>query len=186
MSRRGRRVQALVSGLLGVLLSGALIWGTSEAAFRGTTAAAGNWAAGTVVLGDDDGGAALFNVSGIRPGDTGTKCILVTYSGSVAPTGVRLYVQSLTGTLGPYLTVTLEQGTGGTSASCAGFAAEVSTSGTLAALAGARTNYGNGFGTWTPTGATPTKAYRISWSIAADNNAANRTAGATLRWEAQG
>lgn len=181
------RVQLLACALAGVLLSGALIWDSTDSAFSGTTGnPTENWTTGTVSIGDDAGGAALFATTGVQPGDTGSKCLLVTYTGNVTA-GVRLYVQALTGTLGPYLTVTLEQGTGGTYASCGSFAAGVTAPGvTMSALAAARTNWATGFGTWAPTAAAQTMAYRISWAIAADNNAAGKTAGLTLRWEAQG
>lgn len=189
--RPGRRVasrfQLIACAVAGVLLSGAIIWDASGSAFVASTPnPQNNWAAGTVAISDDDGGSALFSATGIQPGDTGSKCILVTYGGNTPTTGVRLWVQSLTGTLAPYLTVTLEQGTGGTYAGCGSFAAEVTAPGvTMSSLAAARTNWSTGFGTWAPTAAAQTKAYRISWSIAADNNAAGKTAGLTLRWEAQ-
>ena len=186
VSRVAAKVQLLACLFAGMLLSGALIWDATGAAFTSSTAnPASNWTAGAVSISDDDGGAALFSATNIQPGDAGAKCILVTYTGNTTA-AVRLHVQSLTGTLGPYLNVVLEQGAGGSSASCASFAADTTAPAvTMSALAAARPNWATGFGSWSPTAAGQTKAYRISWSIAADNNAANKTAGLTLVWEAQ-
>ncbi|MDP9820154.1 hypothetical protein [Spirilliplanes yamanashiensis] len=186
MSRTAAKLQLLAALFAGMLLSGALIWDATGAAFSASTASpASNWAAGTVAISDDDGGAALFSATNVQPGDTGSKCILVTYTGN-ATASVRLHVQSLTGTLGPYVNVVLEQGAGGSSASCASFVPDTTApAATMSALAAARPNWAAGFGSWSPTAAGQTKAYRISWSLAADNNAANKTAGLTLRWEAQ-
>ena len=193
---RGRRTPGAPGGpgfavrvacvIAGMLLSGVVVWDSSGAAFSSQTGnPASNWAAGSVSIGDDDGGAAMFSASGLQPGDSGSKCIAVTYTGSAAAS-VRVYAQALTGTLGAYLNVTLEQGVNGTFASCPPFAAEVTApTVTMSSLAAARTNFGTGFGTWAPTGATQTKVYRVSWSLAADNAAASRSAGLTLRWEAQ-
>ena len=176
-------VAALVAGVLG---SGVLVWGSSHALFNGKTMNPANaWAAGTVSISDDDAGTALFTVSGIQPGDSGVKCIDVTYTGTVAA-GVRLHA-ALTGTgLGPYVDLTVEQGTGGTFASCGSFAAEVSTTGTMAAFAAARTDYATGFGTWAPTAGGQTRSYRITWAMRPDNGGANKTANLALTWEARG
>jgi hypothetical protein len=173
----------IVAGALGgVLFSGLLVWTSSEAAFTTTTSnPANSWSAGTVNL-TDDSSSALFTAASLVPGDTDQKCILVTYSGSLAA-GVKVYVSSLTGTLGPYLTMTIEQGTGATSSSCTGFVPETSTTQKVSTLG---TDWATGFGTWAPTGVgTPTKAYRFTYAIDADNAAANRTAGITFTWQAQ-
>jgi hypothetical protein len=176
-------VASLVAGVLG---SGMLVWGSSHALFSGKAMTPANsWAAGTVSISDDDTGTALFTVSGIMPGDSGVKCINVTYTGTVAA-GVRLHA-ALTGTgLGPYVDLTVEQGTGGTFASCTSFAAEVSTTGTMAAFAAARTNYASGFGTWAPTAGGQSRSYRITWAMRPDNGGINKTANLALTWEAQG
>src|SRR3712207_7319239 len=46
-------------------------------------------------LSDDDSGSAMFTATGLKPGSTGTKCIQVTYGGSLAA-AVKLYVSSST------------------------------------------------------------------------------------------
>ena len=66
------------------LLSGALVWEASYAAFTDTTSNDNNsWTAGSVTITDNDGGSALFTASGLVPGTTGARCITVTYSGTV-------------------------------------------------------------------------------------------------------
>jgi hypothetical protein len=181
-SPRGLRSVLMASAFSGVLLSGMLVWTSSESAFGGNAQnPASSWTAGTVAINDDDGAAVLFNSSGLVPGDTGTKCITVNYTGSLTA-NVKVFVSSLTGTLGPYLNMTLEQGNGGSFADCSGFVAETSVSATLSGLG---TTYGTGFGTWAPTGTGQSRTYRISWSLALDNNGANKTATATFTFQGQ-
>jgi hypothetical protein len=187
--RRARRpspwLRAALAGL-GAVLACALVWHASAAAFTSTAQnTTDQFGAGAVTLGDDDGSGVLFSLAGIQPGDTGQKCITVTYGGSLPTAAVRMYVSSLAGTLGPYLTVTVEQGTGGSYATCTGFAVETGSTMTLSALAAGYTSYGTGFGAWAPTSAGQSRTYRIGWSVAADNNAAGRSAGLSLTWEAQ-
>jgi hypothetical protein len=115
---------------LAILASGAMVYQASNAAFTATTATpANNWTAGTVVLTDNDGNAALFTASNIKPGvaNGGTKCINVTYTGSLAA-DVKMYVTSYTsaagpntGVLGSALRLSVEEGTGATDAACTGF-----------------------------------------------------------------
>ena len=70
---------------LALIASSALIWNASSSAFRAETSnGTNNWASGTVAISDDDTGSAMFNVSGLKPGDTGTRCIAVTYEGALA------------------------------------------------------------------------------------------------------
>jgi hypothetical protein len=177
----------VVAGLIaGVLASGMLVWGSSNALFNGKTMQPTNsWAAGTVSVSDDDASAAMFTVSGILPGDSGSKCITVTYTGNVNA-DVRLYA-TLTGTgLGTYIDTVIDQGTGGSFASCTSFATEVSTSGTMATFAAARTNFATGFGTWAPTANGQTRTYRVAWAMQPDNGGISKTANLTLTWEARG
>jgi hypothetical protein len=177
----------VVAGLIaGVLASGMLVWGSSTALFRGTTANPVNsWTAGTVSISDDDAAAAMFTVTGILPGDSGTKCITVTYTGNVTA-NVRLYA-TLTGTgLGTYIDTTIDQGTGGSFASCTSFVSEVSTTGTMASFAAARTNFATGFGTWAPTANGQSRTYRVAWAMQPDNGGISKNATLNLTWEAQG
>jgi hypothetical protein len=171
--------------MAGVLASGMLVWGSSTALFNGTTVTPSNsWAAGTVSISDDDSAAAMFTTTGILPGDNGQKCITVTYTGNVSAP-VKLYA-AVSGTLGPYVNLTVEQGTGGSFASCSGFAAAVTASATISGFVGTYSNYATGFGTWSPTTNGQTQVYRVTWAMRGDNGGISKTAGLTLTWEAQG
>lgn len=191
---RWRTPTAIVAVLAGVLVSGALVWSGSHAAF---SAAAGNptnsWASGVVSLTDDDLGVAMFNATAMTPtsGDV-VKCIVVTYSGTVTPaSSVRLYGGALGGTpggLAPYVNLTIETGTGGTFANaCSGFASPttIHPTGTLATFQSTRTSFANGVDTqWTPAPNT-TKVFRFTVSLADDNAASGLTCTMPFTWEAR-
>src|SRR3954468_11817071 len=90
---------------LALLASGGLVWQSSHSAFMATTATGSNsWTTATVTITNDQSGSVVFNVSGIipdgsrsalSPGNTGgaytagssssggSRCIKVTYNGSV-------------------------------------------------------------------------------------------------------
>lgn len=109
---------ALVVGVLGSLVALGVF-----GLFSATTQNSGNEiSAGTVALSDNDAGSAQINVTNAKPGDSWTRCIKVTYSGSLAAE-VRTYMTGGTGPLGPYLHLTVSQGTQPepTFPSCAGF-----------------------------------------------------------------
>ena len=54
--------------------------------FTATTQNSGNEiTSGTVELADNDSGSALYNTTGVRPGDTTSRCIETTYTGSFLP-----------------------------------------------------------------------------------------------------
>jgi hypothetical protein len=92
---RTRRLATLIIGPTAILVAGLLVWQGSNAAFTATTRNAGNnWATGSVVLSDDSLGAAAFRVTGVTPGQTGSKCLVVT-SQSTVPGEVRFYLGTL-------------------------------------------------------------------------------------------
>lgn len=197
-NRRGRRRgggrgrTAVVALPLALVASSAIVFQASNAAFTASTSNGSNtWSSGTVTLTDDDSSSVMFNATGLKPGDTDTKCINVTYTGSLAGT-VRLFVTSPSGTLGSYLDLTVQEGTGatgGASLSCTGFtsASTLSSGGaTLASFTAAHTDFATGASTWAPTGAaTETKSYRITYTLQDDNAAQNQSAAATFTWEAR-
>jgi hypothetical protein len=185
--RRRRGLPALLAALLvGMIGSAALVWSASGAAFSGQTGNPVNgWSAASVAIGDDDSGTASFAVTGAMPGDSGSKCLTVTYSGTATST-VKVYAGGLTGGLGPYLNLTVAEGSGGSFASCTGFVATSSTSMSLTSFAGTYTTFATGFGSWNNAApANTTRTYQISWSLAADNAAVGTTAAVTFTWEAQ-
>jgi hypothetical protein len=91
--------------------------------FSATTQNSGNEiSAGTIAISDNDSGSAMFNITNAKPGDTWTRCIKISYNGSL-PADVKLYELGGGGPLSPYLTLKLEQGTQAESTfpSCTGF-----------------------------------------------------------------
>jgi hypothetical protein len=101
----------LVVGVLGSV-SAAGVFG----AFSATTQNSGNEiSTGTVTLGDNDAGSAMFQTTNAEPGQSWTKCISVTYGGSL-PADVTNYLRSTPGTLSPYMHLKLERGTQTTAA----------------------------------------------------------------------
>src|SRR5712691_202461 len=83
-------------------LAGLLTVSATRAAFVDTTETPSNsWVTGSVALSDDDGGSALFSSAAMVPGDTITKCIVVTYpaaAGRAPKVDVRLYATSVSTT----------------------------------------------------------------------------------------
>jgi hypothetical protein len=179
-----------------VMISGLLVWQSSYAAFSSTTDnPTSNWTAGSVALTDDDTNVALFTASNLKPGSTGTKCIVVTSSGSLAST-VKLYATgySTTNALGTYINLVVDEGTGGTFAtsgptSCTGFVSGGNDyTGTLAGFATAKTNFATGVSAWAPTGSgSDSKTFRFTYTLdaATPNTAQGGTAAAGFTWEAQ-
>lgn len=186
--------------LLSTLSVGAL--GTVAAlgvfgAFSATTQNSGNEiTTGTVTLSDNDTGQALFTINNAEPGDSWSRCIKVTYSGSVEAE-VRNYVTQEDGPLLPYIRMTVDPGTQtGTAAfpSCDGFVPDDPNTPETAIPAGGIT------GTWdagmvmlSPTGATTWQpgdsvVTRLKIRLTEDtpNLAMGATSGvSTIYWEAR-
>jgi hypothetical protein len=114
--------------------------------FSATTQNAGNEiTTGTVAISDNDAGSALYNVTGAKPGDTVSRCIRTTYTGSL-PASVHLYSTSTPGALAQYVDVTITKGTqpGSAFPSCDAFTADAGGaifSGTLQGFEQARTDF---------------------------------------------
>ncbi len=176
---------AVVAGLV---VNGLMLWTATSAAFTAsTTNPTNNWNAGSVALSDDDGGStALFTASGLVPGSTGSRCITVTYGGDVtAP--VKLFVSASSGTLGPYVNLTVEEGSGASFASCTGFSGSSIYSGTLSNFASTASAYGSGVGTWAPNASGQTRTYKFTYTLDASTPSSmqSTTASASFTWEAQ-
>ena len=191
MTARRRQGIALGGGLL---IASAVVLQSSSAAFTAQTGNAGNsWAAARVAISHAGSGSALFSATGLVPGSTDDKCVVVTYSGDTAA-DVRLFaaVTSTRPGLEDFLDVTVERGTGN-AADCNDFAASETpfATGTLATLADTNSSFATGLGSWTPAAApaapapAPTSTYRISWTVQNDDDAQGKTAEATFTWEAQ-
>jgi predicted ribosomally synthesized peptide with SipW-like signal peptide len=122
-----RRRQNGLIALVAVAVSGALVLSATNAAFTATTTNPGNaFAAGTVALADDDAGNALFDLSNLKPGDSTSQCITVSYTGSLGAQ-LRMYAATTGTGLGADLNLKLTRGTFATppgGGDCAGFTAD--------------------------------------------------------------
>lgn len=177
---------AVTVGLLG---SGLLVWQSTYAAFTATTTTpTSSFGSGKVEISNNTGGTALFTVTNLVPNSTDTRCVDVTYSGTVA-SSVKLYAAYNTANaLAQYLTFQVDQI--GATATCDATAATVSTiyggttAQTLAGLVGTATSYTSGLGTWTPA-TTATQRYRFQYLLQDNNAAQNLSAQVNFTWEAR-
>ena len=118
-------------------------------AFSATTTNAGNTiTAGSVTIGDNDAGAAMYSLTNAKPGESVSKCIKVTYTGSL-DSDVHIFTTSTIGSLGQYVDLTITPGTQSSSTfpSCTGFVADSGGAlynGTLAAFGTTKNTYANG------------------------------------------
>jgi len=165
---RTRRIATLVVGPTAILVAGLLVWNGSNAAFTASTRNTGNnWETGSVALSDDDLGAAAFRVSGVIPGQTGSKCLVVTDSSNV-PGEVRVYLDTLGAEgLENNITVSFAIGTGGSFNDCTGFVADTTLPPlSLATIDAGIHDYATGALPWDTTG-TPgeTKSYKATWTF---------------------
>jgi len=166
-------------------------------AFSSTTTNAGNTiTAGTVSIADNDAGAAMYSISNAKPGESVSKCIKVTYTGSL-DADVHIYTTSTIGALGQYVELTITPGTQTTPTfpSCTGFVADSGGalySGTLANFGTAKNSYANGVvdypGTGTKWAASESVVYQVTATLqsSAPEAAQGATTGAhTFTWEAR-
>ncbi len=184
--------------LLIVGVIGALAGIGTFSAFSSTTDNSGNsFAAGTVYISDNDAGSAMYTVTNRKPGDVVQRCILLTYTGTLAA-DVSLYTASSVGAVASYIDLTVEKGTMPATAfpNCnAGFSGSTIYSGTLANFAATRNSYANGVaafpGAQTQWNQNDTLVYRFTLTLQ-DNNNANGGSGGPLStgahsftWEAR-
>lgn len=167
-------------------------------AFSSTASNGGSqFSSGSVTLADNDSGSALYSVSEAKPGDSVTKCIKVTYTGSL-DADVRLYTTSTIGSLGPYIELTVTPGTQSSPSfpSCTGFTADSSGaiySGTLASFGTGKNSYTNGVSDYPGTSATKWQngdsvVYRFVATLqsSAPDSAQGLTTGShTFSWESR-
>ena len=181
------QVAAAVASLL--MVSMFVVRGSSAAFSAQTVNPSNSWATGAVALSDDDGGggaSAMFDVDGMVPGDTVTKCITVTYTGSADPAAVKLFATVTDNGLADHLDITVKEGDGGGYSSCAGFSATATLENavTLNSFAG-HSDYATGTGTWNPTASGQSKTYQFVVTLGADtpSSAQGADAQATFTWE---
>jgi hypothetical protein len=175
----------LLLTILVVASVGAVTGFGTYSAFSSTATSSGNsMQAGTVSIGDDHTAAAMLNLANAKPGDRTTGCIRVTYTGSL-PATVRMYANP-SGTLAPYLKVTIERGSGGSYPGCTGFSPTGTTfSGTMNTLpASWAAASDDPLGTWNRNQA---QSYRVDVQLDPNAPAAAQggTAALSLTWEAR-
>lgn len=202
--RRGasnRRRNTAVAVTAGFLVSGVLVWHSSYAAFSDSTTNPGNsWTAGQVDLSDNKNGTALFAVTSMVPGTTGSKCIVVTYSGNVA-TAVKMYgaytdadanaVPDATG-LASYVELAVQEGSG-SQENCSDFSPTSTLYGTQPTFDATRTaahfvtnvgSYATGVSSWAPS-STTSRTYKISYQLKDNDLAQGQSLELDFVWEAR-
>jgi hypothetical protein len=166
-------------------------------AFSATTSNAGNTiTAGTVAIADNDAGAAMYSIANAKPGESVSKCIKVTYTGSL-DADVRIYTTSTIGALGQYVDLTITPGTQTTPSfpSCTGFTADAGGAlytGTLQNFGSTKNSYANGVvdypGTGTKWTTNEAVVYQVTATLqsSAPESAQGATTGShTFTWEAR-
>ena len=188
---RGRKtlLTLLVLGVIGTVAG----IGTFSA-FSATTVNAGNtFDAGTVVISDNDAGTAMYNIVDAKPLDVVTRCIRVTYTGTL-PSVVRLYTTTPVNPFGTYVTLAVDKGSmpvGTAFPGCTGFTSEANIfSGTLSGFAASDTNFATGAGAnpgaQTQWNLNDTLVYRFTLTMQDNPLAVGGTSGIhSFTWEAQ-
>lgn len=174
-SIRTRQILLRSSGPVAVLLAGLMVWQGSNAAFSADTRNIGNsWETGSVAISDDDGGAAMFQIQNVTPMQTGSRCIRVTATPTVAST-VKFYVGDLAADgLQPYVKVTIEQGTGGSFATCSGFTAtRTEAAQSLASLMTDHSGWDTAILPWSVPAGSSAQTYKFTWVF--DTSALDQT-----------
>ena len=190
---RRERAKGLVT-VASALVIGLVASGATWSAFNAQTANSGNtFNTGTVTITDNDAEAAMFTVTGMRPGNPVSRCIRVTYTGSLT-SGVKLYGSS-TGGLESYLQLTVTRGaiSSGAFPDCtnftpdaanhSGLGAGVLYSGSLSAFPSTQ-----GTGVTDPTAAwaqNEVHSYRFTVDVVDDNAAEGRTCTTAFTWDAR-
>jgi hypothetical protein len=190
---RGRKtlLSLLLVGTVGTVAS----IGTYSA-FSATTVNPGDsFAAGTVVISDNDANAAMYTITGAKPNDVVTRCIRVIYTGSL-PALVRLYTTTPINAFGQYVTLSIDKGTMPVATvfpNCAGFTPDAVPnifSGTLSSFGAARTNFASGVAANPGAAAqwvtNDTVVYRFTLTMQDNNLAVGGSSGThSFTWEAQ-
>jgi predicted ribosomally synthesized peptide with SipW-like signal peptide len=188
---RDRKRKILLT-LVALGLMSTLVGIGTFSAFSSTTSNDNNqFASGTVILSDNDAGAAMYSVSGKKPGDSVQACITLTYTGTLAA-DVKLYTTSAIGALGQYLDMTVDKGSGNPAfPGCTGFTLQSNIfTGTLQGFATAHNSYANGIlaypGAQTQWNQNDTLVYRFTLTLQNNNNAQGLSTGLhSFTWEAQ-
>lgn len=183
-SRADRRRRAVLAAVpVAVLVSAGLVVQASRAATTASLESESNgWKTGLVEIGSNDGGVAAFTVSKVLPGQGGSRCIRVNYTGNVAA-DVRLWVEA-SGALASSLALQVDEGTGN-AADCSDFSLATTLFGSapLSTLASTHHDPATGLGTWGPAG-TANRTYRLTWTLPSGSTAQGTSATADFHWTA--
>jgi hypothetical protein len=211
-SRQSNGVRTVLAAAVpvGLVLSAAVVWQSTSAAFSATTDNAGNqWKAGSVVL-TNSSTSALFTTAGdgaLEPGSSRSACIRVDYAGDL-PATVKLYVTTPAGgsaTLDPYLVMSVEQGldvdsTTPVAADCSAFPSTstptfvyntATASGTAdqsKTMSDLKTNvgtYANGVQVGTDVAQGTSLTFKVTYWVKDVNAAQGTRSDATFSWQAQ-
>jgi hypothetical protein len=143
---RGPLTKAL-SSVLVVGVAGLLLAGTFSVLSGSTTNSGNALTTGSVSVGDNSGGVAMYTDTGLGLGDSVSRCIQVTYTGT-SSAAMNLYVPETLDQLAPYADLTVDEFSGSSSAfpDCSGVNGNSQNmySGTLADFQANHNSYGNG------------------------------------------
>lgn len=180
----------VLAPLIGIAVASTMIFQASNAAFTASTSNTANtYSAASVTLVDDDSGSAMMTLSNMIPGDTATKCIAVTYTGSTfSVTPIKLYaaLASEVDSFAGHLDVVVKEGAGGTFSDCTGFTAGSTLfTGTLSSLAATHGTYAAGLTAFTPASGSVTRTYQFSVTLGTDtpDTAQGDSVSASFTWE---
>ena len=188
-----RRLRAVLATLLVVGAVGLVAGAGTFAAFSATSGNTGNtFAAGTVVLADNDAGSAMWGVTNQIPGGSVTKCIRLTYTGTL-DASVKLYSASAVNSVDQYLTLTVEKGSmpGATAfPACTSFSSESTIySGTIQGFKNSDNSYATGVaanpGAQTKWNQNDTLVYRFTVTLQNNVGAQGLTSTTAFTWEAR-
>jgi hypothetical protein len=186
--KRKFSVSVLACALLAAIAGMALTF----SAFTATTKNDNNsFKSGSVVLTDNASNSKLFDMAGMQPGSSLSKCLTVTYAGSLDSL-VRLYATTASTAnknLAPYLDVNVTRGsfpgTAPADQACTGFTADPGAplyAGTLAAFPA---DYALGVRDTTTFKKDDKAVYRVSVSLQDTDAAQDKDATANLTFEAR-
>ena len=169
---RRSRTGKLFGSLAAVALVGVVGFVGTRAAISDTTDNPGNqFNAGAIELVDNDAGTYMYQVNNVQPGDSISRCIRVSYTGTL-DSAVTLFMGTPIDSLGPYIDMSVDVGTQASSSfpTCTGFASSANLyTGTLSDFQATHPDVATGLG-YSPNGASPwtdgdSVVYRVTLTL---------------------
>lgn len=205
MRRPSRRISRLLGFTVvpvSLVATGLFVTASSYSVFNATTSNSSNsWTTGSVNLTDDDAAGAMFTVTNLKPGQAGSRCIVVSTAANNLPAKVALYsdtanynnIANSSAALAGAINLTIDMGASAStftnsSSSTATPACTLTTassvySGTIAGFNTARTNYTTGSSVpaavWQTVGgaSAESKVYRFQWNLPDGGQPSSSTTG---------